>query len=108
MAKTSFLSHYLLGLGTMLVGAAAGAYLFPREIPNMEIYDRDNDGSVDLLIDNNWRILFFEKNSPPLDRETLDRGYMPCSFSTKISVKNLSEDFRSKSWYMLEDCLSQD
>lgn len=95
---------YLLGLGTFLIGAAVGASLFPREVANIEIFDTNEDGSIDYIVDHNWKIILRE-NMMAVPEVEVDNKYRTCLFSTKIPIENIGTQFSEKVRPLLEYCL---
>ena len=104
-SKESFTRSYLLGFGTLLVGALAGAYFFPREFSNIDIEDRDNDGYLDIIIDKNWEIILTNKSEYLIPVENIQPNYKICYFTEPISMENIGTDFAQRSRSILEDCL---
>lgn len=95
---------YFLGLATVLIGAVAGANYFPKVVSNIEIIDHDQNGTIDYIVDKNWKILLTNNlnNYPQVDKD-----YRVCIFSTEIPTKNIGTEFSEKVRPLLEYCLYQ-
>ncbi|MDP3728470.1 MAG: hypothetical protein Q8R18_03365 [bacterium] len=100
-------SGILFGLATIGISAALGAYLFPREVSNIGIYDKDLDGYVDVIEDKNWKIILTNDSKNLIQEENRDFLYITCYYSETISMKNIGTEFAQRVRPYLEDCLKK-
>jgi len=98
---------FTLGFATIFAGALAGAYFFPREVSNIGIYDKDEDGYVDVIEDKNWGIVLTNNSSYLIPVKDLDPNVKICYFSESISMENIGQEFAQRTRSLLEECLKK-
>ncbi|MSR86178.1 hypothetical protein EXS74_02175 [Candidatus Woesearchaeota archaeon] len=108
----AFKKPYLLAFGFTLLGGTATRtidhYLFERQKEEtFKVADVNNDGYIDLIVDNNWRIILTanQRDISPVD--TIDPSYKTCLFSSETQIPNdgNTNTLREQARPLLEYCL---
>ncbi len=100
---------YFLALGFTLLGAIGGHYLWPQTAEkSVHSADGNGDGNVDLIVDNNWRIILTTDQGYIAPADTVDPSYKVCLFPAETVIPNdaNTNTLREKARPLLEYCLS--
>ena len=110
----SYLKSLSLTLAWGIIGIIPGAFigynLTSTKKPNIELQDIDRDGSVDAIIDENWKIIIINNPSYILEQiKTENQTYRVCIFPKETKIPfGLEEKYFSQTVRpILEDCINK-
>lgn len=94
--RKSFLICAGLGMATTC------GYTFGHQPPKIEIMDVDTDGSIDAVIDANWK---FELLKDRFKKQNFT-DYKICSLTEEIPFASNEKELRDKLYPLIADCLA--
>ena len=96
------------GLATAALGAGITMAYFPSEKTNVFVSDQDQDGYLDLIVDNNWWFILARDQESIAPADTHDSIYRICYTlkDTQLTAKSMTtEEFLTQVRPLLEKCM---
>jgi|SRR3989338_2223814 len=99
---------FFAGLATVALSAGITRTYFPSEKTNLFIFDQDQDGYLDIIIDNNWWFILARDPKSIASAGTHNRMYRICYTltDTQLTTKTMTEkEFLTQVRPLLEKCM---
>src|SRR3989338_6123948 len=82
------------GLATSALGAGITMAYFPSEKTNVFVSDQDQDGYLDLIVDNNWWFILARDQESIAPADTHDSIYRICYTlkDTQLTAKSMTTE----------------